>query len=118
MNSTVEIREIPSENNNVEVMIIVEDLKDDYKCNKCPASFHTKLHLVSHVDSCHSPRGFEIQCPFCTKYSHQKRRKVIKHMKRCHFPDYAFKCETCTEFGIPVSFDTPLYLKLHKDVTH
>ena len=118
MNSIVKIREIPSENNNVEVMVIVEDKKVDYKCKMCPAFFHTKLHLVSHIDSCHSPKGFEISCPFCSEYSHQKRKKVLKHMKRRHFPNFPFKCETCAEFGIAASFDSPLYLRLHREITH
>ena len=94
MNTRVKIQENPTENNNIEVMIIVDDKPNNNEgeegsplnCPKCPAFFHVKLHLVSHMASCHSPSGFEHRCPFCTEFSHQKRKKVLKHMKKHHKP--------------------------------
>ena len=92
MNTIVKIQENPSENNNIEVMIVVEDNSDKennnlpFKCKKCHVFFHAKVHLVSHVASCHSPSGFEYRCPFCTEFSHQRRKKVLKHMKKHHKP--------------------------------
>jgi len=117
MNTIVKIQENPSENNNIEVMIVVEDKQNNnlpLKCKKCQAFFHSKLHLVSHVASCHSPSGFEHRCPFCTEFSHQRRKKVLKHMKKHHKPEFPFKCDACL-----VTFECQLYLKLHKkQVSH
>ena len=56
-------------------------------------------------------KGFT--CPHCEVYTRKSRLKVIKHVKKKHFPKYEFKCFYCKE-----SYDDKKYLRLHIKCSH
>lgn len=134
MNSKIKISNDNEINNNYDAcyMILVEDLtppvitrcsslpaslklEDKFKgfrCEKCPARFYEKVHLVSHVSSCHQALEKRFQCPHCDRFSHESRFKVMKHIKKTHRPKYEFKCRFCKKRR----FDSQTYLRLHLSV--
>merc|ERR1711862_144402 len=65
------------------------------------------------LSNCNITSGKRFNCPHCDLYSRNSRLKVIKHIKKKHFPNFEFKCFYCKE-----SCDEKMYLRLHIRYAH
>ena len=89
-------------------MKIHSDVRETFRCIKCPAFLTSKGNLHNHISKVHGKAGRE-RCPHCQKEVYKENLK--KHMEIHSDFRITFKCKEC-----PAALNTKSGLKTHEKI--
>jgi len=117
MNSIFNLKS-SEENNNIEIaveIVLEEEIQPRSKMSPNLSQFLTgeSSQSLGHLSNGKIRADKRFQCPHCDLYPSNRRSKIMKHIKKTHFPKYDFECLYCKK-----TFHSKIYLKLHIKFSH